>query len=199
MESQLTAKEEGARSTPGQEITVKVVNQKSIWPSDFLLRLLAVLTTVTASIVMGVDKETRMIPFSLSPNLPPLEFPVPARWHYVSALKFFVGVNAIACAYSALSLLVSVAGKAGKGSLEVSLLVLDLIVRVLLSTATGAAAAVALLAVDGNSYLNWHKICNIYTKFCRQAAAAIVVSILGMLVFMIEILFSVLKLRRRSR
>ncbi|XP_068660304.1 CASP-like protein 1E2 [Aristolochia californica] len=198
MEAQMKANVEGTPSTPGRESAVKVANPRSVRSSDFLLRLLAVLTTLTAAIVMGIDKETQMIPFSFSPNMPPLEFPVPAKWHYVSALKFFVVVNAIACAYSGLSLLLSMVPKAGKGSLELGILLLDLIILVLLSTAAGAASAVAVLAANGNSHVNWHKICHIYTKFCRQAGAAIAVSILTMFVFIVVILLSVWNLRRRS-
>lgn len=52
---------------------------------DLLLRLLAFALTLSAAIVIGVDKQTTVVPIKFADSLPPLDVPVTAKWHYLSA------------------------------------------------------------------------------------------------------------------
>ncbi|GFZ14044.1 RING/U-box superfamily protein [Actinidia rufa] len=53
--------------------------------SEFGLRVLAFALTLAAAIVLGVDKQTKVVPVPVVSTLPPLNVPVTAKWHYLSA------------------------------------------------------------------------------------------------------------------
>lgn len=53
--------------------------------SFLLLRLMALLLTLAATIVLGVNKQTKVVPIQLLDSLPPLNIPVVAKWHYLSS------------------------------------------------------------------------------------------------------------------
>lgn len=71
----------------GVESRVKVVEnpRSALSSSDFVLRVLALLLTLTAAVVAGVDKQTKIIPLTLSNGLPPLHVPATAKWSDMSA------------------------------------------------------------------------------------------------------------------
>ena len=52
---------------------------------DLVLRFLAFALTLVAAIVLGLDKQTKVVPIKLSEALPPLYVPVTAKWQYLSA------------------------------------------------------------------------------------------------------------------
>ncbi|KAF5736946.1 hypothetical protein HS088_TW14G01101 [Tripterygium wilfordii] len=60
-------------------------SSSSVRAGDLVLRVLALVLTLTAAILMGVDKQTKVVPVVVSPNLPPLNVPVTAKSHYLSA------------------------------------------------------------------------------------------------------------------
>eukprot|EP00262_Sarcandra_glabra_P018667 TRINITY_DN6784_c0_g1_i1.p1 TRINITY_DN6784_c0_g1~~TRINITY_DN6784_c0_g1_i1.p1 ORF type:complete len:196 (+),score=2.35 TRINITY_DN6784_c0_g1_i1:324-911(+) len=187
----------GADGNGGSD--VKVVNPSSMRSSDFFLRLLAVATTLVAAIVMGLAKETQLVPVVLTPALPTLYIRMPAKMRYSSAFVFFVVSNAIACAYAAFSLVVSFAkGGNGKG-MTMAMSILDLIMVALLFSGNGAAAAVGLIGAKGNSHVGWHKVCNVYGKFCRYIGVSIIVSLIGSLIFVLLVVLSTVSLYKRSR
>jgi hypothetical protein len=41
--------------------------------------------TLVAAIVIAADKQTTVVPIKLTDSLPPLDVPVTAKWHYLSA------------------------------------------------------------------------------------------------------------------
>uniref|UniRef100_A0A0A0KBW8 CASP-like protein n=2 Tax=Cucumis sativus TaxID=3659 RepID=A0A0A0KBW8_CUCSA len=53
---------------------------------DLIVRFVAMILTLAAAVVIGVDKQTKMVPLQLATSLPPVHVPVTARWHYLSAL-----------------------------------------------------------------------------------------------------------------
>ncbi|KAL3749362.1 hypothetical protein ACJRO7_010467 [Eucalyptus globulus] len=150
------------------------------------LRLLALALTLAAAVVLGVDKQTKTVPVQVSPALPAQNVPVTAKWHYQSAFVYFVVANAIACGYSALSLLLLLANKAGKSrTLASAVAILDIIMVALLFSGCGAATAVGVLGREGNSHVKWGKVCNVFDKFCDRVAVAIGLSLFGSLAFVI--------------
>lgn len=179
--------------------TVKVANPKTIRSSDFLLRLLALATTLVAAVVMGLAKETKVFQVPLIPGVSVINMTVPAKMRYSSALVYFVVANAISCAYSAFSLVASMGvGSRGKG-LALMITIVDVIIVGLLFSANGAAATIGVLGYKGNSHVNWNKVCDVYGKFCRSVAASIVVSLIGSIIFVLLVVLSLLHLHRRSR
>jgi len=52
---------------------------------DLLLRVLALVLTLAAAIVLGVDKQTKVVPIKIVDTLPAINLPVSAKWHYLSA------------------------------------------------------------------------------------------------------------------
>ncbi|KAF3784083.1 CASP-like protein 1E1 [Nymphaea thermarum] len=114
--------------------------------------------------------------------------------------RYFVVVNAIACGYAAVSLITGCSKKAAiSQNFMAALCIIDVIMAALVSTGTGAAAAIGVVGMKGNSHLNWNRICNHFGRFCSQVAAAIGVSIIGILAFLLLALVSIAGLRRRSR
>lgn len=53
--------------------------------SFLLLRFMALVLTLAAAIVLGVNKQTKVVPIQVVDTLPPLNVPVVAKWHYLSA------------------------------------------------------------------------------------------------------------------
>ncbi|XP_050219637.1 CASP-like protein 1E1 [Mercurialis annua] len=159
------------------------------------LRVLALVLTLTAAIVLGVDKQTKIVPIQLTPALPPLNVPLEAKWHYLSAFVFFVISNAIASAYAAISLILSCCAK--KRMLPM-ILILDLLMVALLFCSNGAATAIGLMGYKGNSHVRWNKVCHVFGRFCNQVAASLIISLLGSLVFLLLVMLTTLRLHRKS-
>ncbi|KAL5996010.1 hypothetical protein ACLOJK_026083 [Asimina triloba] len=75
----------------------------------------------------------------------------------------------------------------------------DVIMMALVSSGSGAAAAVGYLGYHGNKHTGWNKVCNVYGKFCKHVAASVIVSLISTMAFVVLISLSILNLHRRSR
>lgn len=169
--------------------------QATGWP-ELLLRVLALLLTLIAAILVGVNKQTKIVPIKIAPDLPAFNVPVSAKTSYVSAFEYFVVANSIACAFAAVSLALTFASK--KGFSRLMIIVVDLMMVTLLFSSIGAAGAVGLIGFRGNSHLQWKKVCNVYGKFCHQVMASLALSFLGSLAFVLLIVLTVSKLHKRA-
>ncbi|OVA04361.1 Uncharacterized protein family UPF0497 [Macleaya cordata] len=192
-----TSTTEQGRSTTTTS-NVKVANRKTVSCSDFILRILALATTLIAVIVMAVGKETKTVPVPIFPNLPPINVDAPAKWQYLSAFVFFMVVNIIACIYAAISLILSIGNRFGSKVLDLTVIILDLIMVALLFSGNGAAAAVGVLGYKGNSHTQWKKVCNVFGGFCRHATASIALSLIGSLMFILLLVLATSRLHKRS-
>ncbi|KAJ8767518.1 hypothetical protein K2173_017587 [Erythroxylum novogranatense] len=164
--------------------------------AELLLRVLAFALTLTATVVLGVDKQTKVISIKIVDTLPAVNLPVVAKWHYLSAFVYFVVANAIACSYSAISIVLSLGSKKGWGPV---ISVLDLFMVALLFSGNGAAAAIGLLGSKGNSHVRWNKVCNMFSRFCNQVAASAALSLVGSVVFLLIVVVATLRLHKRSQ
>ncbi|OIT30967.1 PREDICTED: CASP-like protein 1E2 [Nicotiana attenuata] len=182
----------------GKEV-VGVANKQSIRWTDFGLRFLAFVLTLVAAIVVGVDKQTSVVAVQLVPTLPAINVRATAKWHHMSAFVYFVIVNAIACAYAVISLVLSLANRGKKKGLSLMIILLDLITVALLFSGGGAALAVGLIGYKGNSHVRWNKVCDKFDRFCGQVAAAIVISLVGSALFLLLVLLAVLNLHKNRR
>ncbi|KAK2358192.1 CASP protein 1E1 [Trifolium repens] len=167
---------------------------------EFVLRLLAFILTIAAAIVIGLDKQSKVVPIKLVDSLPPLNIAVYAKWHYLSSFVYFLVANVIACTYGAISMLLTFLNR-GKRKVLLGKLVtlLDALMVALLFSGIGAAAAIGLLGYQGNSHVRWNKVCNVFDKFCHQVAASIILSLLGSLAFLLLIvLLPILRFHQRT-
>lgn len=73
------------RESNGEGKDVMVGNRRAVGFSDLALRLMALALTLAAAVLVGVDKQTKLVPVTLVSALPPLNVPVTAKWQYLSA------------------------------------------------------------------------------------------------------------------
>ena len=63
----------------------EVAKYAPVGTCDWVLRLLALVLTLVAAVVAGVNTQTAVVPIKLVDSLPPLDVPATAKWHYLSA------------------------------------------------------------------------------------------------------------------
>ncbi|KAK2992036.1 hypothetical protein RJ640_014897 [Escallonia rubra] len=114
-------------------------------------------------------------------------------------LRYFVVANAIACSYAAVSLLLTLASRGGKKNVALMIIILDLVMVALLFSGNGAATTAGLLGYQGNKHVQWNKVCNMFGKFCNQVAAAIAMSMLASLAFLLLVLLAALNLHKKHK
>ncbi|KAA8527488.1 hypothetical protein F0562_034797 [Nyssa sinensis] len=168
--------------------------------SEMVLRVLGLALTLVAAIIVGVDKQTKVVPIPVFSNLPPLYVPLTAKSHYISAFVYFVVTNAIACLYAAVSLLlITLANRGGKQGLALVIIILDLVMVAMLFSGNGAATAVGVLGYKGNSHVHWNKVCNVFGNYCHQLGAAVILSLLGSLAFLWLVGLAALNLHKKHK
>lgn len=64
---------------------VTVATKRNVRFLDLLLRFMALALTLAASVTLGVTKQTKIVPITLVSTLPPINVPVTAKWHDMSA------------------------------------------------------------------------------------------------------------------
>ncbi|MED6155261.1 hypothetical protein PIB30_003444 [Stylosanthes scabra] len=173
-------------------------------PCDLVVRLLALFLTLVSTIIVGVDKETKIISYA------GLNFKATAKWEYMSATVFLLVSNGIACSYAAASLVMLEMGKRSSNddnskkvvlsssAVEFGVTVMDLVMMGLLFSANGAAASVGVIAQNGNSHVQWMKVCNVFDAYCRHMTAAFLLSFFASISFLFMVLFSLAKLHYYS-
>ncbi|KAL0348767.1 UNVERIFIED_CONTAM: CASP-like protein 1E2 [Sesamum angustifolium] len=196
MESQYKVNSNGGIES-GATATTRVANKRNIRGWDLVLRFSALALSLAAAVVLGVDKETTTVSMTLVPTLPAVNVPVTAKWHYLSAFVFFVVANAIACAHAAISLLLTLANRGGNKGIALMVVLFDLVMVALLFSGIGAALAIGLMGYEGNSHVQWKKVCNVFDKFCDQAAAAMGLSGAASVAFFLLVVLATLNLHKK--
>ncbi|KAE8660130.1 CASP-like protein 1E1 [Hibiscus syriacus] len=167
---------------------------------DLILRAVALLLTVASAIVLGVDKQTKVVPIQIIPTLPAINVAAQAKWHYLSAFVYSMVSNIIASSYAAISTTLMMLGsRNGKATVWLAqiIAVFDILMVGMLFSANGAALAIGLMGYKGNSHVRWNKVCNVFDKFCDQVAVSIVLSLLASLAFTALIALTVLTFHKR--
>ncbi|KAK8623855.1 hypothetical protein V6N13_065217 [Hibiscus sabdariffa] len=144
---------------------------------ESISRVLAVLRTLGAAIIIGVNKQTKFLPLQFSPAFPPVDVAAKAKWHYLSALVYLLVANIAASAYAAISTLVVLATRSAAIGFGQTIIVFDVSIVGLLFSAKGAALAVGIIGYKGNSHLQWNKVCIFFDSFCDRIAISIVLSL----------------------
>ncbi len=164
---------------------------------ELILRVVALVLTLAAAVVLGLDKQTKKVPLQLIPTLPPMDVPVTAKWRYLSAFVYLVVANAIACSYAALSMVLTVGNRKGNKGLGLMIIVMDLVMVALLFSCNGAAGGIGLMGFEGNKRVRWDKVCDVFGKFCHQVAVALGLSLFGGLSFFLLVVMAVSNLNKR--
>ncbi|KAI3713762.1 hypothetical protein L1987_72348 [Smallanthus sonchifolius] len=159
--------------------------------TDLAVRVLALVLTLAAAVVLGVNKQTTTVPITIVPSLPPVNMPVTAKWLHMSAFVYFVIANAIACFYTTVSLIITLATKGGIKKVSIMVTILDVVVVAILFSAIGASGAVGLIGYQGNSHVQWQKVCNVFDKFCHQVTAAMVLSFFASMAYLLLVVLVV--------
>ncbi|XP_030552487.1 CASP-like protein 1E1 isoform X2 [Rhodamnia argentea] len=196
MESQSKSSMDRA-AAPGD---AKVVGHppKAFRRPDLLLRTLALALTLAAAIVVGVDKESKIVPVAISQSLT-LHVRATAKWQYMSAFVYFLVSNAVACSYAAASLMyIAFAGAARSAKADLAISVLDIVVMGLLLSASGASAAIGVIAQRGNSHVQWNEVCHVFGGYCHQMTSAFALCLLGSFAFLLLAVLNVMDLHKKA-
>ncbi|XP_057771972.1 CASP-like protein 1E2 [Salvia miltiorrhiza] len=197
MYSQYKSSSNGGIESGVREREVAVANKRSMRGCDVVLRFLALALGFAAAVVFGVNKETEMVAVTLVASLPPVNIPATAKWNYLSAFKYFVVANAIACGYAAISLVLTLANRNGRKGITTLVIILDLVMVALLFSALGAAGAIGLMAKQGNSHVQWNKVCDLFDKFCERGAASIGLSGAAAVAFFVLVVLAIFNLHKK--
>ncbi|XP_010449916.1 PREDICTED: CASP-like protein 1E1 [Camelina sativa] len=162
---------------------------------ELTMRVLALILTMAAAIILGVAKQTKVVPLKILPSLPPLDVSTTAKASYLSAFVYNISVNAIACGYTAISIVILMMskGRRSKGLL-MAILIGDLVMVALLFSGTGASGGIGLMGKQGNKHVMWKKVCGVFDKFCNQVAVSVAITLLASIVFMVIVVLDAMKL-----
>lgn len=106
-----------------------------------------------------------------------------------------MAANAIAFVYSIASLVLSILSRGAQRNLAVVLALADVVTVALLFSGNGAASAITIVAKDGMGVL-WGSVCGVYGKVCDQLTAAIVLSTIAALAYVVLVVFFVVSTRK---
>ncbi|PRQ29857.1 putative casparian strip membrane protein [Rosa chinensis] len=167
-------------------------------PNDctiLLLRLVAFLATLAATLVMALNKETKTLVVATI-GTTPIKATLTAKFQHTPANVFFVVANAMASLHNLLMIIVQLCGGKfkDKGLRLVMMAILDMMTVALLSSGDGAATFMAHLAKKGNSHARWNKICDKFDKFCDHGGGALIASYIGLLLLVVITVLSIIKL-----
>ncbi|KAK9267316.1 hypothetical protein L1049_009739 [Liquidambar formosana] len=140
-----------------------------------LLRLLALAATIIAIIIMVTSRDSAKI----------LNMKFNAKYSNTPAFKYFVIANAVVSIYSLMVLFLP-----SKNSLWHLVLVLDVVITMLLTSAISAALAIAYVGKKGNSHAGWLPICGQFPKFCNHVGGALIAGFVAALAYMVLLLYS---------
>lgn len=63
----------------------KIGNYDNNTKVEMVFRVLGFVLSFVAAIVVGLNKQTKVVPLTISLNLHPLDYTFTAKWHYLSA------------------------------------------------------------------------------------------------------------------
>ncbi|CAN7027212.1 hypothetical protein BRARA_F03733 [Brassica rapa] len=150
------------------------------------LRVLAFLATLSAAIVMGLNKETKTFVVGNVGNTP-IKATFTAKFQHTPAFVYFVVANAMVSFHNLLMIALQLFG--GKTELTgfrlLSIAILDMLNVTLLSAAANAAGFMAEVGKNGNKHARWDKICDRFATYCDHGAGALIAAFAGVVLMLI--------------
>ncbi|XP_028797976.1 CASP-like protein 1B1 isoform X1 [Neltuma alba] len=177
----------------------KTKGKRSDWVL-LCLRLLAVLATASATIVMALNKQTKSFVIATIGNNP-VKISITAKFHHTPAFVFFVIANGNACLHNLVMIAVDLFGSQFdyKGLRLALIAILDMMVMALAAAGDGAATFMSELGKNGNSHARWDKICDKFEAYCHRGGGALAASFAGILLLLIITGMSIIKLLKPNR
>ncbi|KAH6782281.1 hypothetical protein C2S51_007574 [Perilla frutescens var. frutescens] len=162
-----------------------------------LLRALAFLSTLTATLIMVLNKQRKTFSVATIGTVP-LQVTLTAKFQHTPAFVFFVIANGNATLHNLLMLVLGFARSkfSFKGLTPLAIPLLDLMNVAIVSGGASAAVFMGQLGRDGNSHARWNKICDRFGSFCNRGGAAMIVSLVGLLLMTIICSISIIRLRK---
>ncbi|XP_050229664.1 casparian strip membrane protein 5-like [Mercurialis annua] len=159
---------------------------------DFILRLVALVSTLASAIIMATTNET--LPFTTQ------FIRFRAEYDDLPTFTFFVVANIVVSGYLLLSLPLSIFNivRSSTKNSRILLVIFDTVMLALLTAGASAAAAIVYLAHKGNTKTNWFAICRQYNSFCERISGSLIGSFVGVAVFILLILLSAFAISRRN-
>ncbi|MCO5583533.1 hypothetical protein L7F22_065440 [Adiantum nelumboides] len=157
---------------------------------EILLRVLALLLSIAAAVVMGKDKQDT---FVFITNIP---VPIRARHSYIEAFVFLVYANGIVAIYSLIALLLSFLSK--RRVVAGLLFFMDQALAYLLLAAAAASTEASYIAKRGESKVGWGEVCSNINHFCNLVGVSLVLTFLAVLALISLAILSGKRLFRRS-
>ncbi|KAG6512582.1 CASP-like protein 1E1 [Zingiber officinale] len=166
-----------------------------------ILRVAAIVLTFISAVVMGAARQTTTVVINDPITGVFTSLSVHTKSTYSAAYVYFVVVNVLVFCYSVvnLALTLMMSNKAGGGvsSMSLPFSVADLAAVVLLFSGNGAAAAISVVAEQGQQRLaGWEKICDIGGGFCARVNAAIVLSMFAAVAYVALVVLAMAGARR---
>ncbi|CAN4081938.1 unnamed protein product [Withania somnifera] len=191
-----------AQEGNGQKPAVVGENNNITKPKDYsnwvmpLLRLFAFGATISATLVMALNKQEKTIVIATI-GTTPIQATLNAKFHHTPAFVFFVIANGLSSLYNLLMLTSCFIGKKYdyKGLRFYVIGILDMINVALVSSGASSAAFMGQLGKEGNSHARWNKICDKFETFCRHGEGAIIASFIGLLFMIIATSINIIKLK----
>ncbi|XP_027332553.1 CASP-like protein 1D2 [Abrus precatorius] len=156
---------------------------------DVILRFLLFAASLVAVVVMVTGNQTEGFPV-----------PRPAKFRYSPAFVYFVAAFSVSGLYGIITTLASIfviKTPALKIKFLLHFLLWDVLILGIIASATGTAAGVAYVGLKGNNHVGWHKICNVYDKFCKHIAGSLAVGLFGSIVTVLLIWLSAYSIHSR--
>ncbi|CAF1989875.1 unnamed protein product [Brassica oleracea var. botrytis] len=150
------------------------------------LRVLAFLATLSAAIVMGLNKETKTFVVGNVGNTP-IKATFTAKFQHTPAFVYFVVANAMVSFHNLLMIALQLFGRKTEltGFRLLSIAILDMLNVTLLSAAANAAAFMAEVGKNGNKHARWDKICDRFATYCDHGAGALIAAFAGVVLMLI--------------
>ncbi|XVF26316.1 hypothetical protein REPUB_Repub14bG0005800 [Reevesia pubescens] len=167
---------------------------KSSW-AILGLRLLALLATAAATLVMVLNKQTKTFVVATI-GTTPLNLTLTAKFQHTPAFVFFVIANGLVSIHNLVMIMVDLLGSKFdyKGLRFAMIAILDMLNVALVSGGANAAAFMAELGKNGNSHARWDKICDKFGTFCDRGGGALIASFVALALMLIISAISILKL-----
>ncbi|KAL7102889.1 hypothetical protein ACP275_08G146400 [Erythranthe tilingii] len=141
----------------------------------FVLRLLALAATVSATLIMVTSRDSAQV-FNVK---------FEAKYTNSPTFTYFVLMNAIASGYTLILLFFPTNCSFGH-----LILIFDLIVALLLDSSISASIAIGQVGKKGNSHAGWLPICRQVPRFCDHVTGAIIAGFVAALVYFLILVYS---------
>ncbi|KAK6916871.1 Casparian strip membrane protein domain [Dillenia turbinata] len=177
--------------------SMEIIATKPIEWRIILIRLVALFATLSATIVMVLNKESKTFVIA-TVGTKPVTATITAKFQHTPANVFFVIANGMASLHNFLMIVMAICLRKCdfRGLRSVYIAVSDMLNVALVSAGVNAAAFMAELAKNGNTHARWNEICSNFDTFCDHGAGALISSFIGVGFMLVISIISILSLHK---